>query len=268
MLDNITVHYAIQTCDIKNYQIDNRFCNTSRTILSKKSLLSIYNAIKYVADNKPSTSHYINIIEDNCTDELLDFIQNLLKNNLYKNIFFELTSLRDNTGIANSIEYCYNWLSQNGKYLVFQIQDDYLFSIDSIYQSIDIYFQILYNLKTEPVVQPFNDHVFWNDYQYTQTPRFVFLGKKNYWIQIYDTSCSFLTSHSQFIKHGDLYKKFFYLVEKKISTLESRSLNYMFTQRGVLGVTPLNTLTHHIQDYPDPYVNWKELWNSLSIENT
>lgn len=36
-----TIHYALQTCDLKSYQNQKRFCGDNRTDLSKKSLKSL-----------------------------------------------------------------------------------------------------------------------------------------------------------------------------------------------------------------------------------
>jgi hypothetical protein len=267
MQQDIKFHYTIQACDTNNYQVNDRFCNTDRTTLSKKSIVSALNTIKHLADNKLFTNHYINIVEDNCSPTLNNFLSKISEKYLQSNIKIEITHLEKNTGIDNSIKYCYEWLENNGTNFVFLIQDDYIFSVDSLEQCADIFFTILNNLKTDSIVQPFNDINFWDVYKNKVTPRIIITGEKGYWIQIYDTSCSFFTSHREFIKHKDLYKKFIFLVNKKDERLESDSLNHIFTKRDVLGVCPINTLSHHIQAFPDPYVDWKPLWNSINIDS-
>lgn len=261
----IKVHYAVQTCDVNSYQKPQRFCGDDRTLLSKKSIKSLIDSINYCNEKKNGVEHIVMIVEDKCTKELINFINSIKENS---NIKIELHTL-PKSGIVESIRYCYNWLDKNGVDLVFQVQDDYLFEKNAIYESLDMFYKTMYERKEHSIIQPFNDVTYWYfGYKNQITPRMIAMGESRYWIQIYDTSCSFLTSHIQFKQHWDLYEKFFELiphVTKENNVLENRSLNYIFTQRNVLGLTPVNTLTHHIQTQPDPYVDWKVLWDSINI---
>jgi hypothetical protein len=261
----VKVHYAVQTCDVNSYQKSQRFCGNDKTLLSKKSIKSLIDSINFCNEKKSGLEHVIMIVEDKCTDELISFIQTQIQNS---NIKIELHSL-PKSGIVESIRYCYEWLDQNGVDFVFQIQDDYIFSKSTIYESLDMFYRTLHETNQHCVIQPFNDVSYWHfQYKNRSTPRMIALGEKQYWIQIYDTSCSFLTSHVQFKQHWDLYEKFFELIPSaspENNVLENVSLNYMFTQKNILGLTPINTLTHHIQTQPDPYVDWKKLWDEIEI---
>jgi hypothetical protein len=70
MTEKIKIHYAVQSCDVKNYQADVRFCSNNRTELSKKSITSFLQSVRYLANLEPNTVHCIRIFEDNCTEEL------------------------------------------------------------------------------------------------------------------------------------------------------------------------------------------------------
>ena len=261
----IKVHYAVQTCDVNSYQNPKRFCGDDRTLLSKKSIKSLIDSINYCIEEKNEVEHNVMIVEDKCTEDLIDFLKSLKENN---NLKIKLHSL-PKSGIVDSIRYCYSWLDKNGVDLVFQVQDDYLFSKNAIFESIDIFYQIMADTREHAIIQPFNDVTYWYFlYKNQTTPRMIAMGSKQYWIQIYDTSCSFLTSHLQFTRHWDLYDRFFELIPKvttENNILENRSLNYMFTQRNVLGLATINTLSHHMQTQPDLYVDWKTIWNQIEI---
>lgn len=270
-MDKILIHYALQTCDVKNYSVNNRFCTDNRTELSKKSLTSFLQAIKYLCYKKPETMNCIRIFQDSCTDELKDYISYLIHQYYSNNIIIDTTSV-DRPGIASSIKNCYDWLINNGSNLVYQIQDDYIFTKKSLFYSIEMFYHLYYKYKTHPIICPYIDPDFIRMYEGKSIPRLLELGLHSYWLQVYDTSCTFLTSHRQFIQHQDLYNVFYDLVEKRIIEdnkiiLENRSLNYMFTQRGVLGVTPITGLTFHMQGpaEKDPYIDWKPLWESINI---
>jgi hypothetical protein len=64
-----------------------------------------------------------------------------------------------------------------------------------------------------------------------------------------------------------LYDKFLHLTEHKDKGLERKSLNYLFTQRGILGLVPINSMAFHMQsDFEkDPYIDWKPIWDSINV---
>lgn len=271
--DKIIIHYAMQCCDTKNYQSNNRFCSDNRTEISKKSVTSFLNSVKYLSEYETTTRHHIHIFEDNCTDELVSYLKKCER--IYDNqkITIEITSL-NGIGISDSIRHCYEWLEINGTNLVYQIQDDYMFTEKALYYSVDMFYQLYQNYNTHPIICPYIDPDFMRTYKGRSIPRLLELGRHSYWCQVYDTSCSFLTSHHQFIKHKDLYEIFYDLVKQKtikgnIIDLENKSLNYILTQRGVLGVTPITGLTFHMQTEAerDPYIDWRPIWDSIKFHD-
>jgi hypothetical protein len=271
MNEKIEIHYAIQSCDVKNYQVDRRFCTNDRTELSKKSITSCLNSVRYLSTKEVNTVHNVRIFEDNCTSELKDYVNQLINQTQQQNIKIDMVSL-NGAGIADSIKSCYDWLLTNGSNLVYQIQDDYLFTEKAVYYSVDMFYQLYQSYQTHPIICPYIDPDFMRNYRGKSVPRLIELGQHSYWTQVYDTSCSFLTSHYQFSQHRDLYEVFYDLIKKKIIKgniidLENKSLNYMFTQRGVLGVTPITGLTFHMQGpaEQDPYIDWRPLWDSIDI---
>lgn len=266
----IQIHYALQTCDIANNIVSNRITGTSKTEVSKRCVKSFLQSIEYAANQNENAIHTVKIFDDHSSDELVSYLKELTNIFSKNNIKIEFESL-ENRGIMNSIRACYTWLSEYGKDLVYQVQDDYLFDESAVYEMIDVWFQI-YNEcdKSECIISPYNMwHLWATSYRNRPTPRAIICGSKRYWIQYYDMSCSYMTSHSQFIKHWDLYEIFFSISPNKgiNGHLEAISLNYMLTQRGVLGVTPVNSLALHIQGQQevDPYIDWKEKWNQIKI---
>jgi hypothetical protein len=267
----LSIHYAVQTCDIASNQGKERYCGVSKTELSKKCLTSFFNSLEYVVEHAlEDCKHVVAIIDDHSTDENISFLNSIV--NYYKDHkFIDVCLIRlESCGIMNSIRSCYEWLRDNGKNLVYQVQDDYLFEPSAIYEMIDIYTQILVETKTECVVQSFNPVHWWlTEYRNKPTPRAVFVGYKRYWIQAYDTGCTFMTSLTQLKNNWNLIEIFLSLDPTK-SPLENISLNYMFTKKGVLGVVPITSVGLHMQDEleKDPYIDWKKLWDSVDETKT
>jgi hypothetical protein len=264
----IEFHYALQVCDTSSYQSQKRYCGDDRTLLSKKSISSLIDSIEYIKDYNKDTKHNLLILIDNISKELKEWIDFTI-NKRNKKINIQLKSV-DQSGISSSIKECYQWLETNGKDFVFQIQDDYIFRKNAIYDITAIWYKIFQETETHAVVSLFNDPHSWSViYHNRPTPRTIFVGQSRYYIQIYDTSCSFFTSKIQFSKHWDLYQDFFKLIDNPINgDLESKSLNYMFTKRGVLGICPMESLSLHMQaeTEKDPYIDWQSWWDSINID--
>ena len=276
MSDLITINYALQTCDTASYQDPLRYHGGDRTLLSKKSIKSLFDSIRFCHDTHENTAHCVMIVKDRCTQELTAFIDNIKDYFQSPRLSVEIKDLAPHSGITDSIRFCYEWM-RNCSDIVFQVQDDYVFRPAAVENSVGMFLQIQHECHTDAVVQPFND---WYHYGVTYRNqvhnRALFTGHRSYWLQIHDTTCSFLTSVIQFNQHWDLYEKFFELIpqytERKQQgksldgwALESVSLNYMFTRRGVLGIAPINTLTFHVQNGPDPYVDFWHTWNNIDL---
>jgi hypothetical protein len=261
----MSIHYAVQVCDVSNSQHDIRITGTDRTDLSKRCLTSFFHSVKYVDEIEKShdVKQTIVLFNDSSTPELTNFLYKSKKIFKNKNISIEIENLQS-SGLRNSIEKTYNYLRTQGKDLVYQIQDDYLFQESTIYEMIDVYFQLKRDCNTEAIISPYNTPSLWYEtYRYRPTPRAIIPGSKRYWIQTYDVACTFLTSINQFNANWDIFEYFFTLLPHGIdSVLEPLSLNKMFTQRGILGLIPMQSLAFHLQSERErePYFNWEQLW--------
>lgn len=260
----MNIHYALQTCDIASNQVNKRFCCDTKHELICKCVTSFFQSVHEAAKRERSILHRIMIFDDHSTEKTIYFLKECVKIYSRENVTIELSNL-SNGGVMNSIRACYEWLIDNGTDLVYQVQDDYLFEKSAVSEIIDTYFKILNSTNTEAIVTPYNAPYLWSQIYYnTTTPRTVFMGEKRYWIQIYDVSCSFLTSHKNFINNRDILEKFLNL-DPRDPDLEKISLNKMMVSRGHLAVCPFESIALHMQgEYErDPYVDWKLLWDSI-----
>jgi len=264
-------HYALQICDVKSYQNLKRYASDDRTEISKKCIKSFLESIKHCCVTHPHINHTIAIIDDHSSLDLIKFVKKCIIKYTSPSIQLHLIPLTDVTGIKESIRFCYQWLRDNGKDYVYQVQDDYLFSDNAIGDMIDVYDQVFNETGSHCLVSSWNDSWLWLTlYRNRPTNRAVIVGKHGYWIQYYDMSCSFMTSHHQFNQHWDLYDMFLYMIDKvnpENNDLENKSLNYILTQRGVLGLVPVSNLSFHLQSNieKDPHIDYKPLWDSIDI---
>lgn len=264
----IKFHYAMQICDTANRdQTNKRFCGDDRALLTKKSVKSFLESISYLYNKQSGTEHHILFLADNTTDSTLNFIERLKEQYQKKeiNIYIQRTEL----GCKESMRTCFDWLSVNGKDLIYLVQDDYLFLKSAVYEMASIFFQLHNEVNAQPIVMSFNAPSLWREsYRNNPTPRAIFVGENRYWIQSYDTPSTFLTSREQLSKNWDVIQLFLQLSFYD-QDLEKKSLNKMFTQKGILGVLPINSVALHMQGNRelDPYINWKEWWDSIDVEH-
>lgn len=271
MQEKIKFHYALQLCDIANRECNERYVGHDRTTISKKSVKSLLLSIKNLVSEKPFTYHYIKIFNDRSSIELIDFVNKQIDYFVSENIHIELSNV-SKPGIYFGIRDTYFWLQENGKDFVFQVQDDYLFEESAMMEMAEVFFKIKNETGSECLISPYNDSWLWElPYKNISTPRVVIVGKHRYWIQYYDMSCSFFTSHNQFSQHWDLYDMFFALLKKIITEpqndLENKSLNLILTRRGVLGIVPITSLALHLQSEleKDPHIDWEDRWNKIDV---
>lgn len=258
----VDVYYALQVCDTNSWQGNNRYAGTKIEIV-RKCVTSFLKSVNYAAQQRNESNHRVLIIDDHSTEDTQQFLRECLIKFSAENVQILIEHL-DNTGIIDSIKTCYERMESNGKDIVYQVQDDYLYTETAIFEMIDVFMQLRNDVNTDAIVASFHDHRYWKTiYRYKVTPRMIFPAAYQNWMQIYDIPCTFLTSKQQFSRHWDLYYKFFELIGTP--ELEAGSLNKMFTERGVLGVQPFKSVALHMQDevWKDPYIDWKKRWSEV-----
>jgi hypothetical protein len=264
----MNIHYALQTCDIASNQTQNRITCTSKTEISKRCVTSFFNSVKFASEIYKDITHVIKVFDDRSTLELLSHLYELKSKFTSDNVKVEIEQI-DVGGVMPSIGACYDWLETQGSNLVYQVQDDYLFHPHAIIEMISVFIQLKTELDTEVVITPYNQPSLWmGTYRNKIAPRTIFPGSSRYWLQTYDVSCSFMCSHDIFMQIKDLRTIFlsFPSTGDKDGNLENRSLNYMFTQRGILGILAFNSLALHIQGEleKDPYIKWETWWKEYT----
>jgi hypothetical protein len=265
----IPIYYAVQTCTTKSNQGGERFCSKSRSEITKKCVTSFFQAVKYCAFKTPSI-HHIKIIDDQSDPDTVEYLKKLCDKYSCDNIRASFETL-EISGIMNSIRECYRYLIYEGTNLGFQVQDDYLFEKRSILEMVDIFYQILNDTGTRPYVSGYHPpHWYYHeevDKRYSVEPICIIQGRRRYWRQSYNTSCSFLTSIDNYVKHWDLIERFLNS-DPRAENLEPNSLNKMFVTRGELMVVPIDSNIFHMQGPAerDRYKHWRPLWNSIKID--
>lgn len=265
----MNVFYALQTCDAFSNQCKDRYTGTTKKEITWKCVTSFFTALKYAAKENKEVSHIVRIFDDRSSEETVEYLKLLTRTFNVDNIQIEFTKTKT-PGIMESIRECYEWLYDFGTDLVYQVQDDYLFHETSIYEMIDVWYQIFHETGSHAMISPFNDNWLWlHSYRNITTPRAVISGCKRYWIQYYDTSCSFLTSIYNFKKYWKYLDDFLRMPSTGDDNhnLENVTINRILTRNDVLGLIPMPSIALHLQSEleKDPYVDWKQWWDDVKI---
>jgi hypothetical protein len=266
----MNVYYAVQICDVANNQISRRYCNTDRTTLSKKSIMSLMESIQYVTQEVSLLKHNILFVDDHSTQSLksfLKFVKSKFENDLITIEIMETTQ----HGLMTTVRSCYEWMLSKKSGLVYQIQDDYIFTKTAVMEMIDVFFQMKIETNSEIIVTPYNDNYnLITSYRNRVTPRVIISAKNRYWISVYDLSCSFMTSVGVFNQNWDLMDRFCNMpsIGDENGNLENVTINKMIVDRGRLALAPINSLALHIQSDldKDPYIDWKSWWDQIDID--
>jgi len=264
----IYLHCAYQTCDTKSRDNPERFCGTDRSELTRKSVTSFFESLNYAVDQLQKMNidliTNVKIFDDRSTKETLEFLETACEYYAKDNITTSLVNVKQG-GILSTIRSCFNFLESEGRDLVYQIQDDFLFFEDGLYQLIEILLKVHADKKVYPYVITHNHPWYWStEYAYQQIPMIVVPGCRQYWIQSYQLGCTFLTHKTDFSQHWDLYNKFFSMSPTDVR-LELDTFIKIIRDRGRLGLQPMSTVAMHMQRESDrdPYVEWETTWHNL-----
>jgi hypothetical protein len=166
-----------------------------------------------------------------------------------------------------SIRSCYEHLEKVGVDLVYQVQDDYLFTETAIFEMIDMWMCVYQNTTVHSFIISYSHPYYWAEkYKYYAVERMIVPGKLQYWFNSYEIPCTFLTSKLEFSKHWDLYEKFLN-GDPHDPNLETDSIHKIMQERKVLCMLPFKSVALHMQSEfdKDPYIDWKSRWDSVEL---
>lgn len=264
------IHYAFQACDTKSNQNEERYCGDDRTLLSMKSLTSFLQSVKNVSEceNGKNSKQYVMIFADNCSEQYLDYMYKCINHFSSLSVDIDIKRHDGPSSLMRTVRDCWEWLESEGKDIVYQVQDDYIFFPTALEEMITIIFQVMNDCKGHnPIVVPYNNPYLWlATYRYTSIPMTMFPSKSRYWVQCYDVPCTFMTTKPQFSAHWDIYEKFLNL-PSTYPRLEPETLNRIMVDRKVLGLQPVTSVALHMQaeTEKDPFIDWKSLWDSINL---
>lgn len=265
------INYALQTYDIASNYCFDRYCTNDKKELVHKCVSSFFLSVKNAAQQNQEIHHNIMVFDNGSTNDTIDLINRAIEKMSCENLTITLNKLNSNSMIK-SIECCFEWLKNTEGDLVYLVQDDYLYIEDGIYQMIDVFMKFFTENKHLPIIYCFNTPANWvEQYKLRSTPRMIYKGNKQYWIQNYDISCTFMTHRDQLKRNWKWIQYFMSIDQVKglngKGDLENISLNRIMVDEGVLCLMPFESVGLHMQGEreKEPYIDWQKRWNDVEV---
>jgi len=232
-----------------------------------RSLNSLIKSINYLKEKKENLDVKIKIIDDNSSDENLIKLRNLIdkseinieilnhKNEDHKN---KIKKQKSNETFANlsSLLKCFEIAKNDGKDLVFFVEDDYLHFKTCLDEMISTYERISSQSKKELFICPSDYPFLYMDDSKTN----VLIGSNRHWRTINKTLCTFLTSHDFIVKYWD---NFHNNCLDRHDPFE-KYLNKIYENE--ICISPIKSLSIHLANINSsyglsPFINYKSLWD-------
>ena len=219
--------------------------NIDKRILISVCLLSLKDSIlKFLENNQLNIT--VNLIADNSDDNFDQSILKIMDTNKFNLIKYK-SKIEGNRG--SFLECCDQ--AETADDLIFFVEDDYLFEIDSIEEILHTFSRISSIIKKDIIICP-SDYPFFYDSLYKTT---LFVGKNYRWRLVRETLLTFMFTKNILNNHKEKIRS----VGSKINEPFEKPLHEIYNKVNCLA--PITSLSHHIsRSVPTINEDWKTTW--------
>jgi glycosyltransferase involved in cell wall biosynthesis len=241
---------------------DLRYCGVDKTTVVKKCVKSLVNSCN-------QSTHEIRYwwYDDHSSQQTVDELKQIFEDAKHPYTYIPLEEEGWNaSGIAQ-----FERGRDSDADLVYFVEDDYLHYPTAIDEMVDAYHTFKKNLGKEISIHPFDDPD--NYLPIWIEPCRIVYGKHRHWRTNLHTTFTFLCNPELVRSKWHI----FYTLASEYATLwgemnhinESTMINKLWREEVTL-FTPIPSVALHMayETQRDPYLNWKELWNSMDEKET
>ena len=236
-----------------------------------RSLNSLVKSIKFCKEKYSSLRIKLIVIDDKSTEENINKIKDLIKNNnlefsiinldheKYKKIINQQKNSQTFSNLA-SLLCCYQTAKESSEDLVFFVEDDYLHFLPMMEEMIASYERISSQINKDIFMCPSDYPFFYMNNQKTN----VLIGNKRHWRTINQTLCTFMTSKNLINKYWD---NFYKNCLDRHDPFE-KYINEIFEKE--LCISPMKSLSVHITNINSsyglsPFIDYKKIWDENDV---
>ena len=231
-----------------------------------RSLNSLIKSINYLKEKNNNIEIKVKIIDDNSNQENLIKIKKIIeksnvnieiinhKNNEHNNVIKKQSNEETFANLSSLLK-CFETAKNEGKDLVFFVEDDYLHFESALEEMISSYERISSQTNRELFVSP-------ADYPYlymSNEKTNLLIGSKRHWRTVSKTLCTFLVSHNLIEQY---WENFYNNCLDRHEPFE-KYLNKIYEKE--LCISPIKSLSIHMTNVNSsyglsPFINYKSLW--------
>ena len=236
-----------------------------------RSLNSLVKSIKFCEEKYSSLRIKLIVIDDKSTEENINKIKDLIKNNnlefsiinldheKYKKIINQQKNSQTFSNLA-SLLCCYQTAKESSEDLVFFVEDDYLHFLPMMEEMIASYERISSQINKDIFMCPSDYPFFYMNNEKTN----VLIGNKRHWRTINRTLCTFMTSKNLINKYWD---NFYKNCLDRHDPFE-KYINEIFEKE--LCISPMKSLSVHITNINSsyglsPFIDYKKIWDENDV---
>ena len=236
-----------------------------------RSLNSLVKSIKFCKEKYSSLRIKLIVIDDKSTEENINKIKDLIKNNnlefsiinldheKYKKIINQQKNSQTFSNLA-SLLCCYQTAKESSEDLVFFVEDDYLHFLPMMEEMIASYERISSQINKDIFMCPSDYPFFYMNNEKTN----VLIGNKRHWRTINRTLCTFMTSKNLINKYWD---NFYKNCLDRHDPFE-KYINEIFEKE--LCISPMKSLSVHITNINSsyglsPFIDYKKIWDENDV---
>ncbi|MEQ1828351.1 MAG: hypothetical protein ABL921_20490 [Pirellula sp.] len=234
-----------------------RYCGAPKNEVMFRCVHSLVRSINHAASAIEEISFRLKVFDDHSDDLSLQNLATVLRKARFE---ASLESLQDR-GLMNSMLKCYEYGRDQGKGLVYFVQDDYLYFDSAIHDMCYAFNDFSGALGNLVGVFPYDDPYRYQPQNSWEMLRLVH-GRTRHWRTTLRTPSCFMIHYAMLMKNWDL---FYQMATSEISAImEDVSINRLWTERGYYCFSPIPSLALHMgyASEKDPYIRWQELWEN------
>ena len=232
-----------------------------------RCLYSLIKSVKYLKVKNSNLDIKVKIIDDNSNNENLKKLNDLIVkseinieiiNHNNENHKSEIKKQKSDETFANlsSLLKCFEIAKNEGKDLVFFVEDDYLHFKTCLYEMISTYERISSQTDRDLFLCPSDYPFLYMNEKQTN----LLIGSNRHWRTINKTLCTFLTSHNLIKKYWD---NFYNNCLDRHDPFE-KYLNMIYEKE--ICISPIKSLSIHLTNINSsyglaPFIDYKSLWD-------
>ena len=232
-----------------------------------RSLNSLIKSISFCKEKRPDVEYKMIIVDDNSKEENINKIMKIInksnlnikfinhKNEEHKNVIKKQSNKETFSNLSSLLK-CFEIGKNEGKDLVFFVEDDYIFFESALDEIVTSYERISSQINKDLFICPTDYPYFYMDSQKTN----ILIGSKRHWRLVSKTLCSFITSHTLIKKY---WSNFYDNCLDRHDPFE-KYLNKIYEKE--ICISPIKSLSLHMTNVNSsyglsPFIDCKSLWD-------